>query len=534
MTRARISNISLARADARRLDASPDSSLILNPPNLLEETMAPKIDFVVVLMLENRSFDHIFGFFPGANGLKGTEFNLLKPFDPPSDANPKFNVGEGANFAIARGLGPGHSLKATNIQLSGVPTGPDAAHPVALNGFVASYTGNLKGDHVSKPTPEELGQPLKSFSKEQLPSLNALAREFVLCDNWFCEVPGPTQPNRLFVHAATSEGFAFNDWSRTIGVDSIYNRLEAAKRTWAVYYSDDNDVVKFNRVTAKAYTKPAEEAEFESDRKAGVLGAFLDFKTFFKQHVASGKLSTYNFIEPAFGDSKATKTMIDSMHAPHDVRPGDLLVADVYEALRSSPDVWKRTLLVVTFDEHGGFYDHVAPPQAANPDGRNQAENPKHGVPAFAFDRLGLRVPAILVSPWLPKGKVVHTQYQHTSVLATLRKLFNLGQPLTKRDAAARPFDDLLSKSMRQNPLQKLPRVQMPPPAAAKARAEVAHPAKLDTLLQEKAEGWRKLLAKTVGTKVPKPSTTEDAHVVMRDAVKEYARWRFEQVRGKK
>jgi len=312
--------------------------------------MPPQIDFVVVLMLENRSFDHLFGSFPGANGLKGTEFNLLKPFDPPSDANPKFSVGNNAAFAISRGLGPGHSLKATNIQLTGVPTGPDADHPVKLNGFVASYAGNLKGDHVSSPTPDELAQPMRNFSKTQLPALNELARQFVLCDNWFCEVPGPTQPNRLYMHAATSQGFAFNDWGRTIGGDSIFNRLESAKRTWAVYYSDDNDVVKFDRVTAKAYTQPEEEAEFEADRKQGVRGAFLDFKTFFKQHVKSGKLSAYNFIEPAFGDSKATKTMIDSMHAPHDVRPGDMLVADVYEALRARPDIWKRTLLIVTFD----------------------------------------------------------------------------------------------------------------------------------------------------------------------------------------
>ena len=142
--------------------------------------MPPKIDFVVVLMLENRSFDHIFGSFPGANGLEGTEFNLLKPFDPQSDANPKFAVGNNAAFAISRGLGPGHSLKATNIQLAGVPTGPDADHPVKLNGFVASYTGNLKGDHVAKPTPEELGQPMKHFSKDQLPGLNALALTLVI------------------------------------------------------------------------------------------------------------------------------------------------------------------------------------------------------------------------------------------------------------------------------------------------------------------------------------------------------------------
>ena len=153
--------------------------------------MPPKIDFVVVLMLENRSFDHIFGFFPGANGLKGTEFNLLDPADPQSA---KFTVGKNASFAIAQGKGPGHSLKATNIQLAANPDGPGAQSPVKLNGFIKSYKGNLTADHVPKPTPEQLREPMQVFTEKQLPSLNALAHNFVLCDNWYCEVPGPTQP----------------------------------------------------------------------------------------------------------------------------------------------------------------------------------------------------------------------------------------------------------------------------------------------------------------------------------------------------
>jgi len=493
----------------------------------------PTIDFVVVLMLENRSFDHLFGSFPGTNNLKGSEFNLLQPFKAESQANPKFVVGSNASNSIAQGLGPGHSLRATNIQLAGIETGPDAQHPIKLNGFIASYEGSLLGDKVPNPTPQMLQEAMQHFTPERLPSLNQLAREFVLCDNWFSEVPGPTQPNRLFTHCATSQGFAYNDWNRTIDVDSIYNRLEDAGRNWAVYFSDDNDVAKFDRIAAKAYTTPNEEAEFEKDRSKGVRGAFLDFKTFFKTHAENGKLAAYNFIEPAFGDSASTKNTIDSMHAPHDVRPGDLLVADVYEALRFNEKLWERTLLIITWDEPGGFYDHVVPPDAVNPDGINGQANPQKKVPPFAFDRLGLRVPGIIVSPWLPKGKIVSDKYQHTSILSTLRSLFALGKPLTKRDAAAQPFDKLLTNTARQDTPPTLERVVMSHAHALAAKAETSKPERLDELVKEKADGWREIISKSLGQNLPEPSTTQEAHDIMRDAVKKYARWHFEQRYGK-
>ncbi|HLK68982.1 MAG TPA: alkaline phosphatase family protein [Bryobacteraceae bacterium] len=483
----------------------------------------PQIDFVVVLMLENRSFDHLFGFHPGVNGLKGDEFNLLHPDSPESTSNPRFTVGQNAPFAIAKGEGPSHSLKATNVQLSGVADGPGAGHPVKLDGFVLSYSNGFFGAHI-QPTNAMLEDVMQVFTPDRLPALNALADEFVLCDNWFAEVPGPTQPNRLYTHCASSQGFAFNDFSRTIDVDTIYNRLEAGGKNWAVYFSDDNDVAKFDRVIAKAYTEAAEEADFESDRAAGHPGAFLDFKTFFQQHCASGKLSSFNFIEPAFGDSTTTKNQVDSMHAPHDVRPGDQLIADVYEALRANEDVWKRSLLIVTFDEHGGFFDHVAPPPAVNPDGIDEPGVPAKGVPAFAFDRLGLRVPAILASPFLPKGKVVSRQYQHTSVITTVREIFGLSAPLTRRDAAAVSFADQLTGTFRNDTPAKLAQ----PAAAPQIGVVEAKTAPVDELMLEKAQGWQNILSRTTGLQPTRITTAEQAHEIMRTAVKDYANWKFE------
>jgi phospholipase C len=132
------------------------------------------------------------------------------------------------------------------------------------------------------------------------------------------------------------------------------------------------------------------------------------------------------------------------MHPPQDVRPGDQLIADVYAALRGGPQ-WSRSLYIVTFDEHGGYFDHADPPAAVNPDGIN---SPAPGdttsfAPAVAFDRLGLRVPTLLVSPYVPRGVVYSKPLQHTSVLATVRKLFAVGGALTRRDAAANTFEDL-------------------------------------------------------------------------------------------
>ncbi|MCW3052594.1 MAG: non-specific phospholipase [Chthonomonadales bacterium] len=127
------------------------------------------------------------------------------------------------------------------------------------------------------------------------------------------------------------------------------------------------------------------------------------------------------------------------MHGPYDVRPADQLVADVYNQLRSNDVVWNKSVLIITMDEHGGFYDHVVPPAAPNPDGIDASN--------FQFDRLGVRVPAVIASPWIPAGTVDSTSYQHTSILATLKNLYGLANSLTKRDASANAFDKLFSEA---------------------------------------------------------------------------------------
>jgi phospholipase C len=380
-----------------------------------ETTMAPLFEHVVVLMLENRSFDHLFGYLGIGEGLlKAGGTNLLTPGNTRSQ---KFHSRRGGDFT-AVGEGPSHSLKQTNEQLFGKTevAANIAASEATLSGFVASFRTSLEYDLKRAPTDSELQQVMNSFDPVQLPVLSTLAKNFVLCDHWFADVPGPTMPNRAFVHAATSQGYTYNaDWKPHFTCKTIYDRLNDAGKTWRVYYHDQNDVVELYPHIKKTV---ANNAFFE--------GNFLN-------DVAADKLPTYSFITPAFMGSPQHPT--NSMHAPADVRPAEKLVADVYSALRAHEATWKKTLLIIVFDEHGGYYDHVKPPETVSPDGIPGRTDQKFLVP-FSFERLGLRVPCILISPWF-KPTVDSTVYSHSTIPGSMIEAFGLGAFLTERDKKA-------------------------------------------------------------------------------------------------
>lgn len=372
-------------------------------------------DHVVVLMLENRSFDHLFGYLGKGEGLpEGGATNYLTPGNPKSTA---FHSRRGGDYT-AIGQGPAHSLKQTNEQLFGTthePTDGTATEP-PLDGFIASFQTSLKYDLKREPTESELQQVMNCFDPVQLPVLSTLAENFVLCDHWFADVPGPTMPNRAFVHAATSQGYTYNaDWKPKFTCDTLYDRLNAAGKKWRVYYHDSNDVLEMYPNVEK---KVGDNVLFD--------GNFLN-------DVAGDNLATYSFIVPAFIGSP--EQPVNSMHAPADVRPAEKLVADVYSALRAHEDVWKKTLLIVLFDEHGGYYDHVKPPKTVSPDGIPGRTDHPFLVP-FDFQRLGLRVPCILVSPWF-EPSVDSTQYSHSTIPGSIIEAFQLGAFLTKRDEQA-------------------------------------------------------------------------------------------------
>src|SRR5260221_2103969 len=302
----------------------------------------------VVLMLENRSFDHLFGYLGIGDGLPaGGATNVLQPGKANTEKFTSRDVGD----YTAIGQGPSHSLKETNLQLFGVtkPAADVSSNTASMNGFVAPFRTALENDLKRSPTTSELQQVMNCFDPIQLPVLSTLAKSFVLCDRWFADVPGPTMPNRAFVHAATSQGYTYNaNWKPDFTCKTLYDRINAdASRSWRVYYHDQNDVI-----------------ELYPSLKKGITNHVL-FEGNYASDVTGDKLATYSFVTPAFLHSPQHPA--NSMHAPADVRPAEKLVADVYSALRAAPEVWKKTLLIILFDEHGGYYDHVPPPSTLSP-----------------------------------------------------------------------------------------------------------------------------------------------------------------------
>jgi phospholipase C len=374
----------------------------------------------VVLMMENRSFDHMLGFlrYDGhphpINGLTGTESNPLNPSVPGS---PRIAVSPDARPTQDLHVDPDHTLTGTNTQLFGNPAGTDTG--VHNQGFVYSYR-NLPG-----VTDAIQGNVMKAWDPQHLPVLTTLAREFAVCDAWFASVPAQTWPNRFFVHTATSDGRVDN--RKGIDRPTIYDELDRKKLDWYIYF----------HTYPHAYT-------IRSILTSGRTGPIADFWT----DAANGLLPRYCFLEPEYGPIPP-----NDQHPDHDVFRGESFIADVYEALRNSPD-WDDTLLVVVYDEHGGLYDHVQSHPATPPDDKVYND----GTIRFGFDRYGVRVPAILVSPRIPAATVDSTVYDHTSIIATARLAFGIDTPLTRRDAAAGTFERNLSLDTIRDSPRYLPR----------------------------------------------------------------------------
>ena len=396
------------------------------------------IRHVVVLMLENRSFDHIFGYLdvPGVEGLGAGQSN---PTDLGWGGHPAASVSAFQNVvpgAYVSDPDPPHEFDDVTLQLFGQRVIPSPPTPTN-HGFVMAYS-QVQGPN-GQPVGLHVGQQIMGcFTPGQLPVLSKLARNYTLCDHWHASVPGPTWPNRLFAHAATSGGLAESPSDLASVVDdlgiggfsltTIYDHLAEVGVPWAIYYHDFPQARAIRNVHA------------HSDRLLG----FQEFLGAAK----AGTLPAYSFIEPRYFAIPGLPGPND-MHPSHDVRNGERLVAQVYDALRGG-DVtqWNEALLVVVFDEHGGFFDHVPPPDATRPDSITASNG-------FSFDRLGVRVPAVLVSPWLA-ARVEKRTFDHTSILATVKNLFNLPRFLTARDGNARTFEDLLLAAPR--PDVELPR----------------------------------------------------------------------------
>jgi phospholipase C len=388
------------------------------------------VQSVVVLMLENRSFDHMLGFLYSDSGNVSTS---NQPFDglAGSEWNPDSSdqhvtvsriTSATPNAYYMPGADPGEGYMATNDQLYGSNKGPASPGQAATGqGFVTNYAYSLTWETNMKWAIEAgtVGSDIMGcFTPDALPVLSTLAQEYAVCDQWFASVPTETLPNRAFACAATSQGH-MDDKTHTFSSPTIFGLLEAANLGWAVYGYDAEPLTKhtFTQITT------ADASHF---------GKFTDFQA----AAAAGTLPPFTFLEPSWSSSG------NNQHPPYDVALGEQLIHDVYETLRAGQG-WPGTLLVITYDEHGGCYDHVPPPWGAVPPDNNTGEF------GFGFDRFGVRVPTVLVSPLIAPGTVYRAPaggppFDHTSTLKTVEQRWKL-PALTARDAAAPGFGGVLT-----------------------------------------------------------------------------------------
>lgn len=411
--------------------ALPFVFLLLHLPQLFLQVypahaFSGPIKTIVVLVMENRSFDHMLGYLnrrnPNIDGLSGAEFNVVDEAGQPRT----LYVSDTAEFVDPD---PGHSYQAIEEQIFG----PEKKFldPPPMSGFATNAEQTRPG--MSKNI-------MSAFRPEVVPVTTALATEFAVFDRWFASVPSSTQPNRFFVHSATSHGLMSNDENQLaagLPQRTIMEDIADAGLTFGVYYQNLPTLLFYSNMRLAKYSNN-----------------FIDYDPHFKADAAAGKLPNYVVIEQRYFDMGSSPANDD--HPSHDISQGQLLLKEVYETLRASPQ-WESLLLVITYDEHGGFYDHVPTPVIGvpSPDGITGVA----GSYTFNFDRLGVRVPTIVVSPWIQQGFVEHkaagpmapfSQYEHSSIPATVRKLFNLPSPhLTAREAWAGTFDHLVQTSPR-------------------------------------------------------------------------------------
>ncbi|HEU6443732.1 MAG TPA: alkaline phosphatase family protein [Gaiellaceae bacterium] len=375
------------------------------------------IEHVVVLMLENRSFDHMLGLLDYGGLVPVTEEpipNPINPSDPTSEVALAFALDEEGGLDAD----PKHGYPDVMRQLS-ANAGPwQAPYELTNSGFAWNYQ-----ERRQAPGKQVLG----CHTPELLPVLSTLAREYAVCSRWHCSVPSETWPNRLFAHAATSDDLVENE-IRFYDNRTIFEVLSSAGRSWQIYAGDIPQVAAYPELHFH-------DGGFRFSR----LGSFFE-------HARDGRLPNYSFIEPRhFGSA------VSSQHPLASVSLGERLLREVYMALASNAKIWSTSLLVITYDEHGGFFDRVSPTAAVPP--RVGARDPTYG---FAFDLLGPRVPAVVVSSRIEPGTVHDEVLDHTSIAATLRELFDFDATLTDRDSAATSFARLASRP------QPLPPVDLP------------------------------------------------------------------------
>lgn len=397
--------------------------------------MPPGLDqlkHIVVLMMENRSFDHLLG----SLQARDARIDGIVPGDPRFAKNLDITGISVPPKPTARDQGqlqpdPGHHFEDTYFELYAKTPEGSPADPVSLPDDV-SMDGFVKEYYSKRQDLDHSRLIMDYFTASNAPVINNLAQEYAVFNRWFASLPGPTTPNRAFAHFGTSFGHLDNSpLDYTVAkYPSIYERLASNGRTAKIYYYDDQ-----SGTLAMAFVLKKQPQLF------GLFDQFLaDCKT--------GNLPDYTFIEPNYTDHWVGNGYMPAMdqHPDHNMKAGEEFIAAVYMAIfadNPQVDLSKTTLLLVIYDEHGGIYDHVSPPSCT-------ADEFHDSTYGFKFDRLGVRVPAIAISPWIPAGTVIDGRsdptkvFNHCSLSATVTQRFLPGfnGPRSRRETSAPTFLD--------------------------------------------------------------------------------------------
>jgi phospholipase C len=419
-------------------------------------------DHVVVVVFENRSLDNVLGHLYGPDDGKTFEGVIGKdlsnpipewaehgaerkvvPYTVTTDMNsPNPDCGEEyfhTNTQFFNILSEANRFKPAD-EVAAPWNAPEPGQGPTMDGYVTDYISTFTAEMGRQPTYEEYSQIMTGFTPEQVPVLNGLARGFGVFDHWFCEVPSQTFMNRSFWTAASSSGMVVNapatKWLTQNDAETIFNRLEDHDKTWRVYVAEPMQfsataVIHFPRLKDRLATHFVPFSQFEVDAANGEL-ADLSL-------IEPSLIVGHNDYHPAAGRAMGHGVDVSTVDPPSSILGGEAFLSRIYDAYRgmrstTGSNVW-NTALLIGWDEPGGTYDHVPPGPVPPPDPAAPA-----GELGFTFDRSGYRVPAIIVSPWVAEGDVFNQEHRHTSLIATLREQWHLGDPLTQRDAAARSF----------------------------------------------------------------------------------------------
>ena len=360
------------------------------------------IKHIVVLMMENRSFDHFLGWMPGANGMQAG----LTYFDSGGTSHPTHALATSNTTGDFQGCGfldPGHSFSDGRVQFRGG----------AVNGWL------LNGSDASTANPNQANDvfAIGYYPQAALDFFGRAALDWTVCDNYFCGIMAETYPNRFFMHAAATD--RLHNSTTTSALPTIWDRLSGGGFTGRYYFSD----LPFLGLWGTKY--------------AGITSPIAQFFT----DAAAGQLPSVAFIDPRFEDEGSGTSGDDHPHA--DIRTGEYFMNQIYNAIPSSPN-WSSTVFIINYDEWGGFFDHVAPPVASVPPAVRAAgiaEGVDVDDPLFGL--LGFRTPNLIVSPFARRGYVSSRQFDHTSILRMIEWRFGL-QPLTVRDQTANNLAEVL------------------------------------------------------------------------------------------